>query len=181
MVTIPENAKRVFAGQIFDVYQWPQKLFDDSEATFEMLKRPDTVFVIAIKDGKLVLTRQKQPNTGWFYSFAGGRVDAEDADELAAAKRELLEETGMSFKNWRLIRAVQPHKKVDWVIYTFLATCFESQTEAAPDAGEQIELELLDFADLVSLDGSIDCSRLKTLEEFESLDDLLAQPELYSY
>ncbi len=36
---IPPNAKRVFKGIIFDVYQWQQKMFDGSKETFEMLKR----------------------------------------------------------------------------------------------------------------------------------------------
>ena len=181
MVTIPENAERVFEGQIFDVYQWPQTLFDGSTATFEMLKRPDTVIIMAIKDGKLVFTRQKQPNSGWFYSLPGGRVDTGDSDELAAAKRELLEETGMSFKNWRLVRAVQQHKKVDWVVYTFLATDFESQTVPKPDAGEQIEVDLVGFDELKNLDPSIDCSRVKYLNEYESLDDILSLASLCEY
>jgi hypothetical protein len=50
---IPKQAQRVFKGQIFDVYQWPQKLFDGSTQTFEMLKRPDTLTVLAIKNDKL--------------------------------------------------------------------------------------------------------------------------------
>lgn len=44
-VLVPDAAQHVFEGMIFDVYQWPQKLFDGSEHTFEMLKRPDTVVV----------------------------------------------------------------------------------------------------------------------------------------
>lgn len=41
MATIPPNAQRVFSGKIFDVYQWPQPLFDGSIATFEVAKRLD--------------------------------------------------------------------------------------------------------------------------------------------
>ena len=36
---IPPEAKCVFRGKIFDVYQWPQRLYDGSTATFEMLRR----------------------------------------------------------------------------------------------------------------------------------------------
>ena len=35
---IPENAKRVFKGIIFDVYQWEQELYNGSKAVFEKLK-----------------------------------------------------------------------------------------------------------------------------------------------
>lgn len=183
MNLIPENAHCAFEGEIFDVYQWPQELFDGSTATFEMLKRPDTVSVIAIKDGKLVLTKQKQPRTSEYCTVPGGRVDKEDADELAAAKRELQEETGMLFKNWRLVRAVQPHRKIDWVVYTFLATHFEGQTETKLDGGEQIETILVDFAELPALaESGIDCSPLaKDLDGFETLDDILSASSLFEY
>ena len=59
---VPSQAKRVFKGIIFDVYQWEQELFDGSKQTFEMLKRPDTVEVIAVKDGSILMSRQSQPN-----------------------------------------------------------------------------------------------------------------------
>ena len=40
---IPPEADRVFRGEIYEVYQWPQKMPDGSVETFEMLRRPDTV------------------------------------------------------------------------------------------------------------------------------------------
>ena len=45
---IPEEAKKVFQGEIFAVYQWPQEMFDGSFATFEMLRRADTVKILAV-------------------------------------------------------------------------------------------------------------------------------------
>lgn len=59
---IPKEAHRVFSGIIYDVYNWEQKMFDDSVQTFEMLKRPDTVKIIPVKEGKVVITKQTQPN-----------------------------------------------------------------------------------------------------------------------
>ena len=60
---LPAQAQRVFKGVIFDVYQWQQEMFDGTTETFEMLKRPDTVEVIAIKDDKLVVVHEQQPGT----------------------------------------------------------------------------------------------------------------------
>lgn len=85
---VPSQAKRVFKGIIFDVYQWEQELFDGSKQTFEMLKRPDTVEVIAVKDGSILMSRQSQPNKHDFFSLFGGRVEP-DEEPLAAAQREL--------------------------------------------------------------------------------------------
>src|SRR5664279_401756 len=110
-VLVPDQAERVFQGKIFDVYQWPQKLFDGSEYTFEMLKRVDTVSVICVVDGKLLVIDDEQPHLGSRQSFPGGRVDNEDETIEAAAQREILEETGYSFKHWRLIKVSQPYRK----------------------------------------------------------------------
>jgi ADP-ribose pyrophosphatase len=45
---IPENAKKVFDGIIFDIYQWEQEQFDGTIKTFEKAKRPDTVVVFPV-------------------------------------------------------------------------------------------------------------------------------------
>ena len=136
----PPEAKRVFAGVIFDTYQWQQKMFDGSFSTFEMLKRPDTVEVIALKGDRIIVLEQEQPTLGSFRSLPGGRSDIEGEDELQAAKRETLEETGMRFERWKLLRAVQPHSKIDWVVYTFCADGFLGQDAQALDAGEKITI-----------------------------------------
>ena len=96
-VLIPPEASRVFEGQIFDTYQWSQTMFDGSSHTFEMLKRPDTVTVMCVVDEKVLVIDEEQPHVGTRRSFPGGRVDDTDASVEAAAKREVLEETGYSF------------------------------------------------------------------------------------
>ena len=45
---MPEHAKKVFSGVMFDVYQWEQEMYDGSTATFEKLTRPDTAQVIPV-------------------------------------------------------------------------------------------------------------------------------------
>lgn len=151
ITTIPENAKCVFHGKIFDVYQWPQQLFDGTTATFEMLRRADTVQIVAIKDGKIVLVHERQPHQDWHYGLPGGRNDIPGEDELTAAKRELLEETGMEFASWELIDARQPLRKIDWLVYTFIATDFISQTAQSLDSGEEINVEEIAFDQALQL------------------------------
>src|SRR5487761_1525106 len=92
-ILIPDNATQVFEGQSLDVYQWLQKMCDGSTKTFEMLKRPDTVQIVAIKDGKIVMVDDEQPNRAACVHFPGGILDKDDVSWLAAAKRELVEET----------------------------------------------------------------------------------------
>lgn len=194
--TIPEQAELKFHGVIFDVYQWPQEMFDGSVQTFEMLGRPDTVKILAVlseeeakqlknapvskKPGpKIIITKQEQPRKDCFYDYPGGRMDAEDADELTAAKRELLEETGLKMRDWKLIRVEQPFSKTDWLVYTFLATGLEGQTTQSLDAGEKIELIAMSFNEAVGLAKTPESRFLE--EEFDSLEKLQAMPELYKY
>jgi ADP-ribose pyrophosphatase len=149
---VPENAKLVFKGIIHEVYQWEQKMFDGSYQTFEMLKRPDTVKIIAIKDDKIVILKQLQPDDDkYFYDVPGGRHDDDNEDELQAAKRELLEETGLTFKNWKLLEVRQAHGKIEQFIYTFLATEPESEVAQRLDVGEKIEVKLISLDEAKAL------------------------------
>ncbi|MBQ8992441.1 NUDIX domain-containing protein [Candidatus Saccharibacteria bacterium] len=178
---IPENATKVYDGKIFKVYEWPQKMFDGRIETFEMLRREDTVVIFAIKDDKLVIERQRQPDTDWFYSFPGGRHENEEETELEAAKRELKEETGLSFKNWKLISAEQRESKEDRIIYTFVATDFESETEQSLDqGGEEIEVLEVTLEELKAMKGRPDAKHLhlERFDEINSIKDLQNLPSL---
>ncbi len=137
---IPDHAKCVFKGVLFDVYQWEQEMFDGTKKTFEKLKRPDTVVVFAVlPDGKILLTEQEQPGKAPFIGATGGRVD-EGEDILAAAKRELLEESGYEAEEFILLDARHPVSKIDWAIYTFIAKGLKKVSDMDLDAGEKIKL-----------------------------------------
>ena len=179
-VLVPDQAVRVFQGKIFNVYQWPQKLFDGSEHTFEMLKRTDTVSVICVVDGKLLVIDDEQPHLGSRQSFPGGRVDPEDATIEAAARREILEETGFSFKNWRLIKISQPYRKMEWFVYVFLAWDEAKRQQPNLDAGEKITVRQLSFDDvreLVFVRKGYLGESIDIFETAKDLDGLLALPE----
>lgn len=179
-VLVPEQAERVFQGKIFGVYQWQQPLFDGSEYTFEMLKRTDTVTAICIVDGKILVIDDEQPHLGKRRSFPGGRVDSTDADMESAVKREILEETGLSFKNWRLVKVSQPYRKVEWFVYVFLAWGVDERHEPTLDAGEKISAVELDFAELKSqvMDDTGYLGESRDLfKNLNDLDGLMALPE----
>lgn len=176
---VPENAKLVFKGMIYDVYHWQQEMFDGTFETFEMLKRPDTVRVIAIKDNQIVMLDQEQPGHGPFFDFPGGRHDFEGETELEAIKRETLEETGMTFKTWKLLDVIQPAGKIDYFIYTFLATDFESQGPQDLGSGEKITVTTISFDELKQLATNPKSRNLprELLDKAGTLDGLLSLPE----
>lgn len=118
---LPDHAKLVFKGKIFDVYQWEQEGYDGSLYIFEKIKRPDTVHIFAVTEqGDILVSHERQPGTEEYITPPGGRVD-EGEDALTAAKRELLEETGYASENWELLGAWQMHPKLEWAIFAFIA------------------------------------------------------------
>jgi ADP-ribose pyrophosphatase len=176
---IPKEAERVFKGIIFDVYQWQQKMYDGNTKTFEMLRRPDTVKVLAVKDGTIVMLDEEQPHYGREFELPGGRNDVGSEDELACAKREMLEETGMTFKTWKLIDAYQPLHKIEAFVYLFLATDFIDQTEPKVDGGEDITVKLVTFDECLATSKTSNGKYLpkELLEKAGSLEGLLTLPE----
>jgi ADP-ribose pyrophosphatase len=172
-VLIPDTAQRVFHGVIFDVYQWQQEMFDGSFETFEMLRRPDTVLIIAEDDdGEILACNEEQPG-GIVRKehLPAGRVDASDKTILAAAKRELREETGYSFAEWRLLDVVQPEKKIEWFVYTFVARSEVGIDEVQLDSGEKIELTTV----------SLETLRETSLKWIPSLKSAETFDELFSH
>ncbi len=137
----PTDAKRVFEGAIFDIYQWQQPMFDGSTQVFEMTRRADTVQVLAIVGGKVLLLEDEQPHVGMRITLPGGRVDAEDASIMQAAQREAREETGYTFKRWRLVNVTQPVRKMEWFIHTFVAWDTNGRIATKLDGGEKITLQ----------------------------------------
>lgn len=150
-MNIPNKAKKVFSGEIFDTYQWQQEMFDGSLETFEMLNRDDTVQIFPIIDNTLVILHEEQPTMPRAYGVVGGRIDKGE-EPLACAQRELLEETGLVSDDWELYNIFEPYAKIDWKMYRFIARNCKKHSEQKLDAGEKIELqhvtldEFIDYA-----------------------------------
>lgn len=147
---IPNHAKRVFEGVIFDVYQWEQEMFDSSKATFEALKRPATIQIIPVLNGKILLSHEEQPNKPRTYTFLGGRQET-DEDPLLAAKRELLEETGLESIDWELFKIYEVEGKFDWQIYLYIARGCTKTSEQNLDAGERIDVKEVNLEEFLKI------------------------------
>lgn len=153
---LPENAKKVFQGEFFSLYQYEVKGYDGAMRIFEKAKRRDTAMVVAItEDKKIILGLQEQPGKPFFTGLVGGQIN-EGEDALTAAKRELLEESGYEAKDWLLFDAVQPVSKVEWAIYTFIAKGCKKVAEQKLDGAEKIELKLVDFNEFIKIASASD-------------------------
>lgn len=179
-VLVPETAELAYMGMIFEVYQWDQDLFDGTFQRFEMLKRTDTVTAICVVDDKILVIDDEQPHLGKRRSFPGGRVDDSDDSIESAAQREVREETGYSFDNWRLVKVSQPYRKIEWFVYVLLAWDVVSVNEPKLDPGEKVTVFPLEFSELKNLildrTGYLGESA-DLFEDVESLEQLLSLSE----
>ena len=149
--SMPANAKLVFKGRIFEVWQWEQKMFDGSVEIFERLRRPNTAVMIATVGDKILIKVQEQPSRPRpFLSLPGGRCDWRE-DPLDAARRELLEETGYESQDWILWKELNPVGKIEWTVYTYIARNCVQKKAPHLDAGEKITTRLIGFEEFLTL------------------------------
>jgi len=132
---------------------------DGREGIYGVVEIGPTVGIVALNESNEVALV-----TQWRYTL--GRMSTEiptggsqssDQDVLAAAKRELREETGLSARNWRELGSVDNSNGVtDDVAHMFLATGLEIGSDAQ-DPEEQVVLSWLPFDQAVDqvLGGSI--------------------------
>ena len=141
---IPKGAKKVFSGIIFNVYQWQQKMYDDSYKTFEMVSRGQSVDIIATVKDKIIMLVEEQPVKPRFFSIPGGRVEKNETS-LAAAGRELLDETGYRASEIILLTESFGRSKLYHHISIFIARDCKKIAKPNIDGGEKIEFTLVSF------------------------------------
>ena len=142
-----------------------------------MAKRTDTVQILGIVDGQLLVLNEEQPDgTKRAFGLPGGRIDPDDGSPLYASKREMKEETGYSFRNWKLLNVHQPQRKIEWFIYVYIAWDALDRVDQKIDVGEKIEVELLDWQDYLKKGNSYTITENK-LTNYKTVTDLIESKE----
>lgn len=124
-----------------------------------VLETVDWVNVVALTAaGQCVVVRQFRFGVGYpTLEVPGGMVDPGESP-LAAARRELLEETGYAEGDWRYLGAVEPNPAIhDNLCHHYLATGVVAVGPPRPSDGEAIAVSLMDAAALAAAarDGEI--------------------------
>jgi len=134
---------------------------------------PDWVQVVAFDNNQnLILVDQyRYPGEGWFIEFPGGStLPDRSEDPLLAAKRELLEETGYTSRDWAYLGSHYPNPALMRNrCHVYLATNCLKTSDLQLDAFEVLEVKLMTVTELQM--------QLKASQKVHSL--MLATLELY--
>ena len=150
MSIIPPDAKKVFDGVLFEVWQWNQEEFDGTLHTYERLRRRDTGSAICVVGDTILIEHQEQPARGKFISFPGGTIEYGE-DSLQGTIRELLEETGYVSDNWEHYKTFTPSHIISWSSMFYIARDCRKIQDPILEGGEKIVTECISFDDFLHL------------------------------
>ncbi len=148
------RSERLFETSYFnlraDSYRLPDGAVKDP---YYVIERQDAAIVFPLTtDGEVLLVRQYRPPVERMeLGLPAGLVDSGEKPE-AAARRELLEETGYAGGGWEYLTAIasSPGLKDNWA-YLFLARGVEKTAPLDLDEHERIEVEKAPVEDVLSL------------------------------
>jgi 8-oxo-dGTP pyrophosphatase MutT (NUDIX family) len=153
------ESKQIADCRVFRVREDLSRRDDDVKGDFFVIESPDWVNIIAVtKNGEIVMIEQFRHGTeNVILEIPGGMVDADESPE-AAAKRELLEETGYSSDNWVLLGRSDPNPAIqNNSLYHYLALDCEKTVEVSFDEHENIVTRLFGISEIDTLvrDGTV--------------------------
>ena len=151
------SSEQVFAVSLFKVFT--DEVLErggEKPVTRHIIRHNGSVVILAVDDEKskdplIVIERQYRHAAQQFlYEVPAGKVD-EGEDRLAAAKRELIEETGFRAKKWtKLTRYfASPGFLGEWM-QVFLAEGLTAG-EAKPEPDEKIEIYQVRLSEVLRL------------------------------
>jgi ADP-ribose pyrophosphatase len=145
------STEQLLKANFLHVVRDTVKLPDGRTSTREYILHPGAVMVIPLlDDGRIVLERQyRHPVKDVLVEFPAGKLDPGE-DHLECAKRELLEETGYSAREWALAGVLNlavgySDEGID-IWFARGLTCTQPQL----DEGEFVEVMLADPGDFLA-------------------------------
>lgn len=152
------DSEQVFKGKLLDVWRDTVSLPDGGTATREYIRHPGAATIVALTpEREVVLVRQyRYPMHNVFIEIPAGKIDPGETP-LETAKRELLEETGYTAREWTELTTL--HNAISYAterIVLFLAEGLE-QGKQKLDENEFVEVFTAPLDDMVrwSAEGAI--------------------------
>ncbi len=157
--------KRPWLTARCDTVKMPNGIVNDE---YYVLEYPDWINVIGITDdNKMLMIQQYRHGIEEIhYELVAGVIDPSDATPLAAAKRELLEETGYGDGEWKEYMLLSPNCSTNSNrCHTFLATGIRQISAPHLEPTEDIAIHLFSQEEAFSL-----------LQKGEIVQSLMAAP-----
>ncbi len=152
------SSKLSYKGKVFSVYTDTVIEPGSSKAnTRDVIRHNGSIVVLAVDDTgnpddpEIILIRQYRHAAGQFLlELPAGRIDAGEAP-LAAAKREMTEETGFRARRWKLLTKyfASPGFLGEWMQIYLARDLREGQ--ATPEDDEQIEIVRMPLSQAMEL------------------------------
>jgi ADP-ribose pyrophosphatase len=149
------SSKVVYRGPVFTVTTDHVKEPGGVEARRDIIHHSGSVVVLAVDDSKstprVLLERQyRHAAKDYLWELPAGRIDSGE-NELEAAKRELIEETGYRASRWkRILRFYASPGFVAETMAVYMATGLR-EGEAEPEEDEIIFKKFVPLATAVSM------------------------------
>jgi ADP-ribose pyrophosphatase len=151
------SSKVAYKGSVFSVFSDKVKEPSGLVHTRDVIRHNGSVVILAVDDSKnkkdpdIILERQYRHATGQvLIELPAGRVEPGEAP-LAAAKREMIEETGYRAKRWTLLTKyfASPGFLGEWM-QIYLARDIREGT-ATPEPDENIEVFRMPLSEALAL------------------------------
>jgi len=148
------SSRTVFRGPVFSVTSDQVVEPGGMQARRDTVRHQGSVVILAVNDGRdepqILLVRQyRYPAGDYLWELPAGRID-EGESELAAARRELREETGYTAGQWKRALFFYPSPGfLGETMALFLAGDLKAG-KAQPDADEMITARFFPLSELVA-------------------------------
>ena len=166
------NERIAYEGKIFEVVKQDMDV-GPKVVEFEIARRAPGTRIIIVKGNQILITKEYRTElNGYDYRLPGGKVfdalkdyknvlkDNSDLLDSAvlAAKKECLEETGLTVNKLELFKISKAGATIEWDLYYFIARDFSLNEEGQQlEDGEIIKLKWRSFDEVrqLCIDGKI--------------------------
>jgi ADP-ribose pyrophosphatase len=158
------SSETVHQGKFLTLKLDTVELPDGTQATREFVVHPGAVMILPVfDDGRVLLERQyRYPLAKVFLEYPAGKLDPNET-ELECAKRELLEETGYSAREWFFLTRIHPVISYSTEFIDLYLARGLTAGERKLDEGEFIETYIADRAQVLDWIRSGQINDVKTV------------------